>query len=117
MAGSSSSNQHSIIHESNLPSERRPVVAIISICHDEPHEDMPIWLVLLHIHRVVPLRKDGSIVIGVLNLDVDEDTGGEDGGASVDGLHLEDWGTILVRGRTGGAMGVGLIHLIPAPPT
>ena len=53
---------------------------------------MPVRPVLLHVDGVVALGKDGRVVVGVLDVHVDEDAGGEDRGALVDGLHLEHWG-------------------------
>ena len=53
---------------------------------------MPVRPVLLHVDGVVALGKDGRVVVGVLDVHVDEHAGGEDGGALVDGLHLEHWG-------------------------
>ena len=53
---------------------------------------MSVRPVLLHVDGVVALGKDGRVVVGVLDVHVDEHAGGEDGGALVDGLHLEHWG-------------------------
>ena len=53
---------------------------------------MSVRPVLLHVDGVVALGKDGRVVVRVLDVHVDEHAGGEDGGALVDGLHLEHWG-------------------------
>ena len=53
---------------------------------------MAIRPILLHIYRVVALGKDGGVVVGVLNVDVDEHARGEDRGALVDCLDLKHWG-------------------------
>ena len=50
---------------------------------------MPQWLVLLHVHRVVPLGEDRGVVVRILDVDVDEDAGGEDRGAMVHRLDLQ----------------------------
>ena len=50
---------------------------------------MAVGLVLLHEHRVVALGEEGRVVVGVLDDDVDQDAGGEQGRAVVTGLHLQ----------------------------
>ena len=53
---------------------------------------MSVRPVLLHVDGVVALGKDGRVVVGVLDVHVDEHAGGEDRGALVDGLDLKHWG-------------------------
>ena len=53
---------------------------------------MAVRPILLHVYRVVALRKDWCVVVRVLDVDVDEHARGEDRGALVDGLDLEHWG-------------------------
>lgn len=50
---------------------------------------MAVGLVLLHIHGVVALGKDGGVVIAVLDVDVEEDAGAERFAALVDCHHLK----------------------------
>ena len=63
---------------------------VISIGDGEPQEDVAVWLVLLHIHSVVSLSKYWRVVIGILNVDVDEDTRGKDRAALVHCLDLQN---------------------------
>ena len=51
---------------------------------------MAVWLVLLHIHGVVSLSKDWRVVVGILNVSVDEDTRGKDRAALVHCLDLQN---------------------------
>ena len=50
---------------------------------------MTIGFVLLDIDGVVALGEERSVVIGVANVDVDQDTGAEAGTALVSGHHLQ----------------------------
>ena len=73
-----------------LPSEGGTVGGVVSICHWEPQEDVTVGLVLLHVHGVVPLGEYRGVVVGVLDVDVEEDAGWERRRALVGGLDLQD---------------------------
>ena len=44
---------------------------------------MAVGLVLLHVHGVVALGEDGGVVVAVLDVDVEQNTGAECGAALV----------------------------------
>ena len=58
-----------------LPSEGGTVGGVVSIRHREPQEDVAVGLVLLDVDGVVPLGEYRGVVVGVLDVDVEEDTG------------------------------------------
>ena len=74
-----------------LPSEWLSIGRIVSIGDGEPQEDVAVWLILLHIHCVVSLSKDWRVVVGILNVSVDEDRPrGKDRAALVHYLDLQN---------------------------
>ena len=58
-----------------LPSEGRAIGGVVRVRHGEPEEDVAVRLVLLHVHGVVPLGEYRGVVVGVLDVDVEEDAG------------------------------------------
>lgn len=52
---------------------------------------MSVGFIFLDVHRVVPLGEQRGVVVGVLDVDVDEDAGGEQGLPTVASLHLQHY--------------------------
>lgn len=71
------------------PCEGGSVGRVIRVGDRESQQDVAVGLVLLHIHGVVALGKDGGVVIAVLDVDVEEDAGAERFAALVDCHHLK----------------------------
>ena len=52
---------------------------------------MSVGLVLLDVDSVVPLREDGSVVVDILDVDVQQDAGRQGGSSLVLGLDFQHW--------------------------
>ena len=50
---------------------------------------MSVWLVLLHVDSVVPLREDGGVVVDILDVDVQQNAGRQRGSSLVFGLDFQ----------------------------
>ena len=60
-----------------LPSEGGAVRRVVRVCDGKPQQDVTVRFVLLHVDSVVALGEYWRVIIGVLDVDVDQNTGGE----------------------------------------
>ena len=73
----------------NLPSEGSSIGRVIGVGDGESEQDVSVWLVLLHVDSVVPLREDGGVVVNILDVDVEQNTGRQRGSSLVCGLDFQ----------------------------
>ena len=73
------------------PSKRGSIGWLIRVTDRESQQNMTIRLVLLDINSVIALGEDGSVVIAVLDVDVDKNTRAETWWSLIRRLYLQNW--------------------------
>ena len=80
-----------LLKKSLLPSEGGSIGRVIGVGDGESEQDVSVWFVLLDVDRVVPLGKDGRVVVDVLDVDVQQNAGRQSGSSLVFGLDFQHW--------------------------
>ena len=72
-----------------LPSEGGSVGRVVSVCDGKSEQDVAVGFVLLDVDSVVALREDGSVVIDILDVDVQQNAGRQRWSSLVFGLDFQ----------------------------
>ena len=82
---------HASIMIDSLPSKRGSIGWLIRVSDRESQQNVTIRLVFLDINSVIALGKDGGVVITVLDVDIDQNTGAQTWWTLIQSLHLQHW--------------------------
>ena len=72
-----------------LPSEGSSIGRVVCIGDGESEQDVSVWFVLLNVDSVVPLGEDGSVVVDVVDVDVQQNARRQGWSSLVLGLHFQ----------------------------